>query len=159
MKPKIVQFEEKIIVGISTEMSLVQNKTSELWKSFRGRTKEILNRSSEYFISLQQYPSSYVENFDPHKKFVKWACVEVDAVENMPLGMGRLVVEGGLYAVFNYKGNAENAPAFFQYIYGKWIPNSEYILDDRPQFEVLDAKYKNNDSTSEEEVWGPIKTK
>lgn len=159
MKPKIVQFKEKLVVGISTEMSLVQNKTSELWKSFRGRTKEILNRSSEDFISLQQYPLSYFENFDPHKKFIKWACVEVDIVENMPLGMGSLVVEGGLYAVFNYKGNAENAPAFFQYIYGEWIPNSEYILDDRPQFEVLGAKYSNNDSTSEEEIWIPIKTK
>ncbi|MEP1984886.1 MAG: GyrI-like domain-containing protein, partial [Maribacter dokdonensis] len=41
----------------------------------------------------------------------------------------------------------------------EWIPNSEYQLDGRPHFEVLGAKYKNNDPNSEEEVWIPIKAK
>jgi AraC family transcriptional regulator len=29
-------------------------------------------------------------------------------------------------------------------------------LDDRPHFEVLGEKYKNNDPTSEKEIWIPI---
>ncbi|MFM9945765.1 MAG: GyrI-like domain-containing protein, partial [Bacteroidia bacterium] len=44
-------------------------------------------------------------------------------------------------------------------IYGTWIPNSEYNLDNRPHFEILGEKYKNNHPDSEEEIWIPIKPK
>ncbi|MDP5096829.1 MAG: GyrI-like domain-containing protein [Flavobacterium sp.] len=39
------------------------------------------------------------------------------------------------------------------------MPNSEYQLDNRPHFEILGAKYKNNAPDSEEEIWIPIKRK
>jgi len=74
------------------------------------------------------------------------------------LTMETLVLPGGLYAVFEYKGlSTDNS--IFQYILGTWLLNSDYDLDDRPHFEVLGDKYKNNDPTSEEEIWIPIKTK
>ncbi|TDT47559.1 AraC family transcriptional regulator [Maribacter spongiicola] len=159
MTPKIVTLEEKNLVGFSTEMSLMDNKTPELWKSFRQRSKEVLYRSSDDFISLQEYPEDYFQEFSPVKKYVKWACVEVKDFDSVPEGMNNLVLKGGLYAVFNYKGTAKDVQVFFQYIYGKWISNSDYNLDDRPHFEVLGDKYKNNDPNSEEEVWIPIKAK
>jgi AraC family transcriptional regulator len=65
----------------------------------------------------------------------------------------------GLYAVFNYKGDQTNAVSFFNIIYTEWLPNSDYQLDNRPQFEILGEKYKNNDTSSEEEIWIPIKKK
>ena len=34
-----------------------------------------------------------------------------------------------------------------------------YTLDDRPHFEILGEKYKNQDPDSEEELWIPIKPK
>ena len=68
------------------------------------------------------------------------------------------VLEGGLYAVFDYKGSSAD-PSIFQYIYTDCLPKSEYLLDDRPHFEILGEKYKNNDPESEEEIWIPIKTK
>ncbi|WP_339628132.1 GyrI-like domain-containing protein [uncultured Maribacter sp.] len=159
MTPRIVELKSKKFVGLSEEMSLVDNKTFEVWKNFRQHSKKVPNKLSQDFISLQDYPEDYFETFSPAKNFVKWACVEVDSFKEIPSGLGSLFLEGGLYAVFNFKGDAAKAQAFFQYIYGKWIPNSNYILDHRPHFEVLGAKYKNNDSTSEEEIWIPIKTK
>ncbi len=63
----------------------------------------------------------------------------------------------GLYAVFIHKGDASTAPKTFEYIFGTWLPNSEYLLDNRPHFEILGEKYKNEDPNSEEEVWIPIK--
>ncbi len=65
---------------------------------------------------------------------------------------------GGLYAVFFYKGLNTDL-TIFNYIFTKWLPASEYILDDRPHFEIMGAKYKNNDPGSEEEIWVPIKKK
>ena len=74
------------------------------------------------------------------------------------LPMEKFILPGGLYAVFDYKGSSD-ASYIYQYIYGIWIPNSEYVLDARPHFEVLGEKYKNNDPTSEEEIWIPVKLK
>jgi AraC family transcriptional regulator len=42
---------------------------------------------------------------------------------------------------------------------GTWLPGSDFVLDTRPHFEVLGDQYKNNDTTSEEEIWIPIKLK
>ena len=72
--------------------------------------------------------------------------------------MKSLILKGGLYAVFDYKGSSSNN-SIFQYIFSEWLPNSEYLIDHRPHFEILGSKYKNNDPNSEEEIWIPIKEK
>jgi AraC family transcriptional regulator len=47
----------------------------------------------------------------------------------------------------------------FKYIFEEWLPSAIYGLDNRPHFEILGAKYKNNDDSSEEEIWIPVKLK
>jgi len=47
----------------------------------------------------------------------------------------------------------KNLPLYF----GTWLPNSEYALDNRPHCDILGKKYKNDDPSSEEEIWVPIK--
>ncbi|MBT8219941.1 MAG: GyrI-like domain-containing protein [Bacteroidia bacterium] len=156
MHPRIEELEEKKIIGQSIQMSLINNKTGQLWGHFAPRIKEIQNRVSEDKISMQIYPPLYYEEFNPSKAFEKWATVEVKDFENIPNGMQSFVLEKGLYAVFEYKGSsADNS--IFQYIFSKWLPNSIYLVDDRPHFEVLGSKYKNNDPESEEEIWIPIR--
>ena len=74
------------------------------------------------------------------------------------VGLETFVLPEGQYAVFQYKGlSSDNS--IFQYIFGTWLPGSDYVLDDRPHFEVLGDKYKNNDPASEEEIWVPIQPK
>jgi AraC family transcriptional regulator len=75
----------------------------------------------------------------------------------VPDGMETLTAPGGLYAVFLYQGPANAAPETYQYIFGTWLPTSDYALDNRPHFAVMGEKYKNNDPSSEEELWIPIK--
>ena len=92
------------------------------------------------------------------EKFEKWAAIEVSNFDNVPDEMETYTLESGLYAVFNYKGlNTDNR--IFIYIFGTWLPNSDYLIDGRPHFEVLGDKYRNGDSSSEEEIWIPIKPK
>ncbi len=139
-------------------MSLANNKTAELWKSFAPRCKEISNNISNDLISMQVYEPSYFANFNPTNEFVKWATVEVTNFDSVPADMETFILPGGRYAVFEYKGSS-NDPSIFQYIFGTWLPSSEYVLDNRPHFEVLGDKYKNNDPTSEEEIWIPVRLK
>ena len=107
---------------------------------------------------MQVYKPTYFADFKPTNEFEKWATVEVTNFESVPTNMETFSLAGGLYAVFDYKGSS-NDPSIFQYIFGTWLPGSDYFLDDRPHFEVLGDKYKNNDPTSEEEIWIPIKPK
>ncbi|HLT33108.1 MAG TPA: GyrI-like domain-containing protein, partial [Aquaticitalea sp.] len=57
----------------------------------------------------------------------------------------------------NFRTLGSNLKFTYQYIYGQWIPNSEYELDDRPHFALMGEKYK--DPESEEEFWIPIRKK
>ena len=139
-------------------MSLANNKTGQLWGTFAPRIKEIKNRVSSDKISMQVYTSSYHKNFKPENDFEKWAAVEVNNFNEVPKGMQTFNLMGGEYAVFDYKGSS-NDNRIFQYIFMTWLPNSQYQLDDRPHFEVLGDKYRNNDPNSEEEIWIPIKMK
>lgn len=158
MTPRIVQLQEKLLLGKQLSMSLVQNKTAQLWGQFAPQIKEIVGRVSQDKISLQVYPSDYYQNFSPQKEFVKWAAVEVDNLSNIPKGLESFVLKEGLYAVFDYKGSSSD-PSIFNYIFTQWIPNSDYVVDNRPHFEVLGEKYRNNNPESEEEIWIPIKIK
>ena len=107
---------------------------------------------------MQIYTPTYFADFKPTNEFEKWASVEVTDFNNVPGDMETFILAGGLYAVFDYKGSS-NDPSIFQYIFGTWLPGSGYALDGRPHFEVLGEKYKNNDPTSEEEIWIPIKAR
>ncbi len=139
-------------------MSLADYKIGELWQSFSPRRKEITNNLTKDLISLVVYKPHHFEDFKLTNEFVRWAAVEVANFDIVPSELETFVLEGGLYAVFDYKGlNTDNA--IFEYIFGTWLPSSHYTLDDRPHFEVLGDNYKNNDPTSEEEIWIPIKTK
>lgn len=156
MEPKIIELKEKKLVGKRLTMSLYDNKTGDLWKSFLSGYKKIINKLSNDFISMSIYKQTYFTDFNPTKEFEKWAVVEVTDFECTPVDMDIFILKGGLYAVFDYKGlSTDNS--IFQYIFGVWLPNSDYLLDDRPHFEVLGARYKNADPESEEEIWIPVK--
>lgn len=136
-------------------MSLANNKTGELWRSFIPRRREIINPLSNDMISLQVYTPTHFADFKLTNEFEKWATVEVAHFDHVPADMETFILPGGLYTVFDYKGlSTDNS--IFQFIFGTWIPGSDYDLDDRPHFEVLGEKYKNNDPASEEEIWIPV---
>jgi AraC family transcriptional regulator len=156
MKPRIVASSEKKLIGKRSTMSLADNKTGELWKSFVPRRSEIVNSLTDDLISMQVYKPEHFADFKPTNEFEKWATVEVSDFDNVPNEMETFTLAAGLYAVFDYTGSSSDT-GIFQYIFGTWLPNSIYDLDDRPHFEILGAKYKNNDPTSEEEIWIPIK--
>ena len=158
MKPRIEILKEKKLIGNRLIMSLTNNRTGELWKSFMPRRREILNNSSDDLISMQVYNLNYFSEFDPANEFEKWAAIEVLDYDTVPKDMETFTLTGGLYAVFDYKGLSTDS-SIFQYIFATWFPNSDYLLDDRPHFEVLGDKYKNADPNSEEEIWIPVRQK
>ena len=47
-------------------------------------------------------------------------------------------LKGGCYAVFRFEGNKHQFPLAWNYIYGKWLVENNYQLDDAPRLEVFD---------------------
>ncbi|TNF44927.1 MAG: AraC family transcriptional regulator [Bacteroidetes bacterium] len=156
MQPKFITIEPKKLLGICLEMSLAENRTGELWRSFMPRLKEIETRIGNNLYSLQVYEEDYFQHFDPKREFEKWALAEVKNFSVIPDEMELFELPGGLYAVFQHKGMGTE---IFQYIFSEWLPNSGYALENRPHFEILGKKYKQGSPDSEEEIWIPVKNK
>jgi AraC family transcriptional regulator len=160
MTPLFRLLEEKKLVGQRITTSFSKNRTYELWSKFMPRRKEIKNNLSSELISIEVYDKSVdFKAFNLETEFEKWATIEVADFDNIPINMESFTIPSGLYAIFIHKGPASKAPETFGYIFGTWLPNSEFELDTRPHFEVMGEKYENNSPDSEEEVWIPIRKK
>lgn len=157
MQPKIEFLPPKKLAGKSIKMSLNDNKSDLLWGSFIPRIKDISDNVTKDKFSLQVYETNHFDNFNPSKEFTKWALIEVSTYDKVPKDLETFELSGGQYAVFMHKGDSKEFYKTAQYIYGVWLPNSEYVLDNRPHFEILGEKTKKGDPNSEEEVWIPIK--
>ena len=157
MTPKIKAFPTTKFIGKNLSFSYADYRVFELWSSFMPRRKEIQNVIGCELYNIQINPENF--DFQPNTPYTKWVAVAVSTFENIPDGMESLEIQEGLYAVINYKGDQSNVAAFFKSIYTEWLPSSDYELENRPQFEILCEKYKNNSPEAEEEIWIPIKKK
>ncbi|MEB2775272.1 GyrI-like domain-containing protein [Algoriphagus sp. D3-2-R+10] len=158
MNPIIKMLPETKLVGIKKRMSFLNNQTGQLWKSFIPKKNEIQNSEGSELYSVEVYDSpAYFVSFDPAAEFEKWAAVKVEDFKDIPEGLDTIIIPTGLYAVFPFRGMASEATKMYQYIFGSWVPDSAYEIDNRPHFALMGEKYKNNDPNSEEELWIPIK--
>lgn len=158
MTPQIKTIDEKKLIGKKLSMSFSDFKISELWQSFMPLLSGIHNPVSADLISMSVYPPGHFENFSPSNSFDKWAAIEVADFAKIPENLKSYVLPGGLYAVFHHKGFS-NDQSIFKYIFGIWLPGSDYRLDNRPHFEVLGEKFKLNSIDSEEDIYIPIRLK
>lgn len=157
MIQRIETINEKKFIGNRMTMSYANYTIGKLWASFMPRRKEITNNLTSDLISLVIYSPTHFQDFKPTNTFERWAMVEVANFDYVPEGLDTYILSSGLYAVFQYKGLSTGIYSFYQIIFNVWLPNSTYVLDNRPHFEVLGEKYKNNDPDSEEEIWIPVK--
>lgn len=155
LQPRIIELQPKTLAGKQQRMNLVHNQTGLLWQRFMQQRTQ-LTAVDNLLYSLQLYPADYFRAFNPTNEFIKWALAEVNDAINLPEGVESFHLQGGLYAVFDHKGSGTE---IFQRIFTEWLPQSGYMLDNRPHFEVLGEKYKNNSADSEEEIWIPVKRK
>ncbi|HRH66712.1 MAG TPA: GyrI-like domain-containing protein [Bacteroidia bacterium] len=154
--PEIKMLPEKKLVGMHKTLSYENYTVTELWQRFMPLRNSIANRIGEEQYSVAVFPLNFHSQFDPKKEFERWATVEVENFENVHEDMETFILPSGMYAVFTYKGDAKNAAEAFQYIFNSYLPQSEFHLDDRPHFEILGSKYRQNHTDSEEEIWVPV---
>lgn len=160
MEPEIKTIQAKKTIGFSIKTTMANDQTLKIWQQLMPRLKEVKNAVSADLFSLQVYNGETFEEFTPNTEFTKYALVEVKNYDFVPEGFEKFEIPAGDYAVFIHKGASVDFPKTSQYIYGEWIPNSEYILDEKPHFAVMGDQYLGHENPeTEEEVWVPIKKK
>ena len=155
IEPIIFNFEGAVLCGASEAMSLQTFTPWTLWPRVMPRLAQIRNRSSQDLISLRNFNGIPVFGPQANPNFTYWGGVEVLEANK---GFEHLEIPAGAYAVFHYKGLSSDS-TIWRYIYSQWLPNSKWELDERPHFERLGSKYKNDDPTSEEDIYIPIRPK
>lgn len=160
-EPEIVDMQPKKLVGIRLRTSLADDKTSLLWNRFMKFREAIKNRKSDDLFSVQLYGNNFISGeFSSQSEFEKWAATEVNDYHKIPQGLEKLELTAGKYAVFVHKGTAQDFAETSKNIFEKWLPSSEYQLDDRPHFEVLGKEYKGPENPdSQEKIWIPISSR
>ncbi|MES2514760.1 MAG: GyrI-like domain-containing protein [Bacteroidota bacterium] len=159
METRLEILNEKKVIGKRITTSITDNKTFDLWKSFMQLRKQIVNVITTDLYDVQTFDDDYWTNFNPQNTFEKWAAMEVANFDHVPDKMETLTIPPGLYIVFTHKGLPSEGAKTFEYIFGTWLPNSNYELDNRPHFGKMTDKYNNTDPASEEDLWIPVRIK
>ena len=158
-EPNIIEFPKTRLIGARVRTSFLNDRTSELWRGFRGVRPTISGRIGSDSYSVKVYDGSYsFSSFDPSVEFEKWAAVAVGDDADVPEGLESLIITAGKYVEFIHAGPATAAPRTFGYIFGQWLPASPYELDLRPHFEILPEGYDPFDDNATERVLIPIRT-
>ncbi|MFC5703354.1 effector binding domain-containing protein [Cohnella faecalis] len=66
---------------------------------------------------------------------------EVHSFGNRETGFVHFEIPGGTYAEFKANGAPEFNQSLWRYIYGTWLPNSNYERREGPDFEVTDVRH------------------
>jgi len=159
MSPHIKLLPPKKLIGMSIDTSIADYGAPGLWQRFMPQVKSIENKIGGEKYSIQIYDKLFsYSDFHPKLVFKYWAATEVQSFESVPKEMETLELHGGKYAVFIHKGTMADFQKTLNFIHLKWLPDSEFELDHRPHFEVLDDRYLGpQNPESQEEVWVPIK--
>jgi AraC family transcriptional regulator len=141
-------------------MTAANDATASLWQTLMPRRNEVTDRVSTSYVSMRVHlkPGMAVaEMFAPNTEFEKWAAVEVADLSAIPDGMRGHTLQGGLYAIFVHQGSSSRFSETMRYIFGAWLPSSEYEIDDREQFEIVPEDWRPNDENASEEIYIPIR--
>lgn len=135
-----------------------QGEISQLWIDFAPRIREILNFSKDPDYGCASYVvCSCMERAEPGA-FEYIACLPVSSIEKVPEGMVGKVVPEQTYAAMEAHGIKDIGPTY-EYIIKKWLPSSDYLPGDGPDFELYPEEFDPEDPESSLYIFFPVKKK
>ena len=147
MTPEFVHRDSFAVVGLRGETTLADNRIPELWDRFFPRRGEIRHRIGEANYGICEYSSPKFPGdvFTDETRFHTIVGVEVSDTADIPEGMSLRQMQESEYAVFEHRGSLRRLRDTYDYIYGVWLPNSEYELGMSDDFELYDERFLGMD--------------
>ncbi len=139
-RPEIVYLKKTLIIGHAYTTNLNNDKyfeeIPEFYISF-GRNKFYQQIPKKIAPNMSYGISSYFQNNGEFSFIVGEAVQEFgSALHN---GFVNYEIPEGKYAEFKVRGNADLVQNTRRYIYGTWLPNSNYERKEGPDFEITDV--------------------
>jgi AraC family transcriptional regulator len=155
MKVIITEREALKVVGMKIHTSIGDNNIPQLWNDFIDRMNELKEVSvpdCSLGICLNETGTAFHED----SKFDYLACKVVKDDSVIPSGMEYREIPSQLVAVFTHFGSLETLSETYDYIYHKWLPESEYkqILAD--EIEWYDSRFNFGEKDSQMDIHIPI---
>lgn len=139
-KPDIIYVNKTYIAGYEYKTRLNSGKYFDDIKKFYNDfgMNEYYMRIPERIAPAFPYGISYNYYDNGQFSFVVGEAVK-QPIEVLESGFVNLEIPEGKYAEFKVKGSVETAQNTWRYIYGTWLPNSNYERGEGPDFEVIDV--------------------
>lgn len=161
MDIKTVSRDVMKLVGIEKKVNYynTHEENPKIWEEFIKRYEEIKNKKNPeiYFEVLSETLNNLYFN--------AFFCVEVNNTNEIPEGMIVRELPASEYLVFTHKGAVVSEKGSllketYDFIYGKYIPSSDYEVSGDFSFELCDInRFKGpNDPNSELDIYIPIKS-
>lgn len=156
MEPKFVEKGKINLVGMIYYGDNKKWEIPQLWGRFQPKVPQVKNRTNpKIYYGL----CFYEDDFNESGNFYYLAAVEVERLEDIPMGMVGKTLPANRYASFTHRGGVEKIRLTYEYIYGTWLSKSHYLNTSGYDFEFYDDRFKEDDDSSELEIMIPISKK
>ncbi|TDF42242.1 AraC family transcriptional regulator [Alteromonadaceae bacterium M269] len=155
MEPEIITRPAIKLVGIANQYDNADLSLPRLWSGFRPYRDKIKNRISDSAFGIYE---AYEEEGED-VKFVYICSAAVENFDDIPEGMVSRELPEQLYAKFVHKGPISHLDKSLKYIWGSWLPKSNYQYVEKPDFELYPPGYNVMDPQSEMALHIPIQEK
>lgn len=155
MEPEIITQAAIKLVGIANQYDNADLSLSRLWSGFAPYRNKITNRIGDYSFGIYE---SYEEKGD-EVSFSYVCTVPVSSFDQVPEGMITRELPEQMYAKFTHRGPITNLDQTLKYIWGSWLPKSNYLYVEKPDFELYPPGYKGSDQNNEFYLHIPIQPK
>lgn len=126
-------------------------------ESGRGITEQWVDFLSMEALPGQRGSTTYGIMCGADPDGFEYMCgVEVEALEALPAGTGRMRIQGQTYAVFAHHGCISEIRSTWERIYSGWLPSSPFESAHKPDFEVYDDRFDPEAGTGLVEIWVSI---
>jgi AraC family transcriptional regulator len=132
MEPEILTRSEVKVVGTTHQYQEEELNAGTLWSDFQHKVNQITNRVGSDAFGI------YEEYFETEDSVgFNYICsVEVSDFDDVPEGMISRIIPEQMYAVFRHTGSISFLPETLKYIWGSWLPKSNYEYAEKPDFEL-----------------------
>jgi len=155
MEPQIITRPEIKLIGIANQYDEDDLSLPRLWSAFGPHKDKIKNRLNNESFGIYE---SYEEDGDD-VSFTYVCCAPVENFDHIPQGMTARKLPEQMYAKFIHKGDINKLDKTLKYIWGSWLPKSNFEYDEKPDFELYPPGYNVTDPQSEMTLHIPVRQK
>ncbi|WP_196426684.1 AraC family transcriptional regulator [Lysinibacillus cavernae] len=157
-RPKILQLSKKLITGIEYKTAL---QDEQHYKEIPGFYLDFGQQKYYERISRKMAPNwayGISTSFQENGQFSFIVGEEVQAFEEqLEEDFIDFEIPAGKYAEFTINSTTEGIQNTRRYIYGVWLPNSNYERDAGPDFEITDVMQSTYPHNMKIKIYIPIK--